>query len=149
MQEAELNSLLNMAKYPGMPALESNIARVWIRHEGLGYDKLEFNVRLGNGAEIQPGITGATKRQFEIITQKRADIIAYKGNLVDIVEVKVRMSLSAMGQLQGYQHLWQEDAFRPRVQTLIAVAQIIDPDIRRVLEANFIVPYQITPEVHS
>jgi hypothetical protein len=146
MEERSLHLLLMQIQYPGMPALESNIARHWIRAHGADYDRMEFNVRVGQGAPIAPGIDDATARQFQIITQKRIDVVAYKGNLVDLIEVKRNMTLGALGQLQGYQHLWQEDVFRPHVDKLIAVAQIIDPDIRRVLDANGVTYYQLEPE---
>lgn len=146
MDATKLHLLLTQIQYPGMPVLESNIARHWIRAYGAGYDRMEFNFRVGQGAAIQPGIDDATARQFQIITQKRIDIVAYKGNLVDLVEVKRNMTLGALGQLEGYQHLWQEDTFRPHVDKLIAVAQIIDPDIRRVLDVNGVTYYQLEPE---
>lgn len=147
MDDTSLQLLLKQMAYPGMPKAESDITRAWIRQHGAGYDKLDFNARLGTGAQIQPGISPATAAQFTQLTKKRADIIAYKADLVDIIEVKPRMSLSAIGQLLGYQHLWELDQFAPRVQNLIAVAQIIDPDVQAVLDANFIVTQQVNPEV--
>src|SRR5579864_6652767 len=112
MDDTSWNRLLQQLQYPGMPKPESDITRAWIRKYGQVYDRLDFNAKLGQGAEIQPGISDATAAQFTALTKKRADIIAYKANTVDILEVKPRMSLSALGQLLGYQHLWQLDPFR-------------------------------------
>lgn len=149
MNQTDLRDLLVQMQYPSMPVLESNITRAWIRAHGAAYDRLEFNVRLGKGQDIQPGVTGSTAVQFSQITRKRADIVCYAAGVVDLVEVKSRMNFSAIGQLTGYRHLWLEEFPNIPVRDLIAVAQLIDDDVRRVLDAQKLTYYQVEPEARA
>ena len=149
MDDRSYQMLLAQMQYPGMPALESNISRAWIRKQAYEYSKIEFNVRVGKGQDIQPGVTGATAQQFNQLTRKRIDIAAYLGTLVDLVEVKPRASMGAIGQLLGYRHLWQEDFPNIAVRQLIVLAQIADQDVTRAAAAQGIVVLQIQPEEHS
>jgi hypothetical protein len=149
MLASDIKMLLMQIQYPGMPALESNISRAWIRLHAYEYDLLEFNVRVGQGQEIQPGVTGATAQQFSNITRKRIDIAAHFGTLVDLVEVKPRASMGAIGQLLGYRHLWQEDFPLIAVRQLLVLAQVADSDVSRAAAAQGITVLQIEPEAHK
>jgi hypothetical protein len=146
MDAREWELLLVQMQYPAMPQLESNITRAWIRQYGRDYDSLDFNVRLGKGQDIQPGIPASTAGQFDKITRKRADIVAHAGTWVDILEVKGRASLSAIGQLIGYHQLWTDERPTFIVRRLIVVCQLIDDDVRRVFATNGIQSYVLEPE---
>lgn len=147
MDQRDIDRLLVQIQFPQMPQAESDIARAWVREYAKYYDSLDFNVRLGKGAELQPGLPAYTQDQFTRITQKRADIIGHVGSFVDIIEVKVKASFGAAGQLQGYRHLWADDYPQNIVRRLIVVAQIIDQDVARVYQLNSITFYKVTPEV--
>ena len=149
MLARDLEILLMQIQYPGMPKLESNITRAWLRTYGANYDRVEFNTRVGKGQDIQPGVTDATAQQFSNLTRKRIDIAAYIGSLVDLVEVKPRASMGAIGQLLGYRHLWQEDFPAIAVRLLIEIAQIVDQDVRRASAAQGVTVLQLEPEEHK
>lgn len=135
MDSSTIDLLLKQIAYKGMPKPESDITRAWLRRHAHEYDSVDFNVRLGAGQDIQPGIDAATAAQYSQISRKRADIVATAGHVVDIIEVKPAMSFAGVGQLVGYKHLWEENHLAP-VRRLIAVAQIIDPEVQRVLKAQ-------------
>jgi hypothetical protein len=144
---ATLNNLLVQMRYPGMPKAESDITRAWIRKHGADYDGFAFNVRLGQGPDIQPGIDPATAQQFAKIGRKRVDIAASVQHKVDLVEVKPTMSFSGVGQLLGYLHLWQQTYPEIPVRRLIAVASYVDDEVKQLLINHGIEFEVLQPEV--
>src|SRR5262245_17629241 len=126
MRATELERLIHQIQFPGMPVLESNLTRAWIRAYGLKYDRMEFNVRLGKGRPPVDGLLPEIQRQNTLLSQLRADIIAWYGPAVDIIEVKDRARFNALGQLKGYRALWVDDNPSTPVHELIVVAQTID-----------------------
>ena len=147
MDAATLNNLLVQMRYTGMPKAETDITRAWIRKHGADYDTIEFNVRLGQGPEIQPGIDPATAQQFSKIGRKRVDIVATVHGKVDLLEVKPSMSFSGVGQLLGYFHLWQQTYPAVPVRRLVAIAQLIDTEVRQLLINHGIEFEELQPEV--
>lgn len=146
MDSSTIDLLLKQIQYKGMPKPESDITRAWLRLHAHAYDAIDFNVRLGAGQDIQPGIDAATAAQYSKISRKRADIVATAGKVVDIIEVKPAMSFAGVGQLVGYKHLWEENHPSIAVRRLIAVAQIIDPEVKRVLQAQHCAFEVVQPE---
>lgn len=146
MDQRDVEILLVQLQYPGMPRLESDVTRGWIRLYAQDYDRLEFNVRVGKGQELQPGITEATAGQFEKISRQRIDCVAWSGSFVDIVEVKDRAKASTLGQLIGYRQLWTDEHPQNIVRRLICVSPFIDQDAQRIFTANGVTFYEIQPE---
>lgn len=134
MTQHELDLLLVQIQFPAMTYVESQITRHWIRAHGLEYDKIEFNVRLGEGVNLGEGYSDATRRAALLSSQKRADIVAWRGDRVDLVEVKVRINLGVIGQLLGYETLWNIEHAKTPVARKIAIGRSVltglDPVIR-------------------
>lgn len=146
MTSSEVQLLLVQMQFPGMPALESNITRGWIRQYASDYDSLDFNVRLGEGRPLIDGLSPEIERQHTMLTQRRADIVGHVGAFVDIIEVKDRASLGAIGQLRGYRKLWSDDNPQIIVRRLMVVARDIPPDVVNVLKHEDIEFRIVQPE---
>jgi hypothetical protein len=114
---------------PALTPLESAIAIAWLREHIDEYDSVEFNVRLGSGIELPPGTAAEVALWARLATTKRADMILLSGRDATIVEVKIRIGASALGQLLLYRKLYI--AAHPEVQRLflIAAGQTIEPDV--------------------
>ena len=123
-----LDILLQQLQYPAMTWVESRITQAWLEEHGAAYDRIEFNIRLGRGISLGEGFGQETQRMAELVTQKRADIVAYSPDQVTIIEVKVRVTFTALGQLLGYRLLWQQaNPDSPPVR-LMAIGRAIVPD---------------------
>lgn len=123
-----LGLLLSQIQLPGLTFVESDVAKAWLNAHGAEYDRIDFNVRLGEGTD--PGEEyGADIRDLsKLLTQKRADIVAQIGGQVDIIEVKVRVAFGALGQLLGYRNLWRTGHPELPVRRLIAIGRSVVPD---------------------
>lgn len=146
MVQRDIDVLLMQMQFPGMPALESNIARGWVRQYAAGYDSLDFNVRLGEGRPLIEGLSPEIARQQTMLTQRRADIIGHVSAFVDIIEVKDRASLGAIGQLVGYRGLWADANPQIVVRRLIVVARDIPPDVENIFKRESIEFRVVAPE---
>lgn len=136
MTDARYNYLLDQTQYPSMTANESQIARAWIKEHGREFDDVDFNVRLGTSLELGEGFSAATRAQAAILSQKRADIIAYRADGVAIIEVKLRVSLGALGQLLGYSVLYRSEFPNDTNIQLIAIGHDALLDVVEVLQAH-------------
>jgi hypothetical protein len=109
MSPDQVATLLLPTQYPGLQMIESQIAREWVRAHAAEWDSVDFNVNLGTGAELGPGFDQTTRDQARFLTQKRADIIARRGTVANIIEIKRRVDFGPMGQLLGYATLYHAD----------------------------------------
>lgn len=117
------------AQLPGFVPAEAAVAHAWLEEHHQEYERVDFNVRLGTGAVLPPGLPEYMQQFVRSSTTKRADMILHQGRDVTIVEVKIRIGGSAFGQLSLYKKLYIAD--HPEVQRvhLIAAGVTIEPDV--------------------
>lgn len=128
--------LLSLISFPQMTINESAIIHAWLLEHVDEYDDVDFNVRVGNSVDIGPGATDVQRKQAAALSQKRADVVAYKDGAVTIVEAKPRLTLSALGQLLGYAVLWQADNPLTKAVHLVAIGHTALVDAVEVLHAH-------------
>ncbi len=132
----DLAILLVQIQFPGMERRESDVFKLWLQAHGDAYDRLEFNVRLGEGGRPLDTFDETTRRQQTLVTQKRADAIAWLQDQADILEVKLRAGLNAVGQLVGYRELFMRDRPELPPPRLRIIALWADPDVEFVAGAQ-------------
>lgn len=117
------------AQLPGLVPVEMAVARAWLEEHHQEYQSVEFNVRLGMGAQLPPGSPEYLQKFVRASTAKRADMILLQGRDATIVEVKVRIGGAAFGQLALYKKLYIKE--HPEVQRvfLVAAGITIEPDV--------------------
>ena len=98
-----------MPSYGSLFAPEQRILRAWLKAHEAEYDRFDFNVRIGPGYDPGPNYDDAIRKMAIANSQRRMDAVAYKGNAVTIIEVKVRGSFAGVGQLIGYETHWMKD----------------------------------------
>ena len=119
-----------LSNLPALTPIESAVAKAWLVKHAAEYDTVDFNVRLGSGIELPEGSADYLKRFARASTTKRADMILYNVEGATIVEVKIRIGGSALGQLLLYRKLFLAD--HPEISTvhLVVAGQTIEPDVR-------------------
>lgn len=132
----QIDYLRSLSQLAGLTALESAIAKAWLDEHYQEYDSVDFNVRVGSGVVLPPGSPDYVQKFARASTAKRADLVLHAGLDRTIVEVKIRIGGSALGQLLTYQTLYRKD--HPEVQRifLIAAGQTIEPDVEEVLHSH-------------
>lgn len=132
----QLDYLKSLTSLPALTSLESAVAKAWLDKHAAEYDSVEFNVRLGQGILLPSGSPEYLKQYARASTTKRADLILKAGNVATIVEVKVRIGGSALGQLQLYRMLYLNAHPEVNRVLMVAAGQTIEPDVEAILEAH-------------
>jgi len=126
---------LTARQLPGLSLPETRIAREYLTAHAGEFETVEFQVRLGQQVDIGPQYGEEYRRMAALSSQRRADLVALAADVVTIVEVKERISLSALGQLLGYRTLWQAEHPDGRRVVLVVIGSGLSPDAPEVLTA--------------
>lgn len=128
--------VLLMKFYPERTDGESAVIRDFLLEHIDDYDSLDFSVRVGEGLPPDPTHLPGVQRQTRFNSQKRIDLLAWRGQQPVIVEVKQRVTPASLGQILTYRHHWmQEHADAPEPE-LVVVGRASDPDTIASLNAH-------------
>jgi hypothetical protein len=133
-----LDVLNALSQLPALTPIESAVAKAWLNEHGTEYDAVSFNVRLGSGVVLPPGSPDYIQKFARAATTKRADMILFRGKEATIVEVKIRIGGSALGQLTVYRNLFLADHPEFTTVHLIAAGQTIEPDVEAIFRQHAI-----------
>lgn len=122
---------LKRVRYPHMVREEIEIWKEFLRKYGGRFDKYRYDVHVGKGAGRIPGLSEPYKTMAITISQKRIDVVAYRGKKAYIIELKDSADLQAIGQLEGYKTLYEDRHGKGLVEGLIIVSYEADQDIMR------------------
>lgn len=119
---------------------------VWYRFLdkwGWQLDDLYYDCLLGGPALTEAEAKDPLKRMWQFNLSKRADAIATSKTHVWIIEVSADPGLRAIGQIQTYQTLWIRDLKIPKPESLVIVAERIDPDLLDSMGMHSILVYLV------
>lgn len=93
------------------------------------FQNLYYDVLLGMAELTHEEKRDPLKRDWQILTAKRADALAELPDQVWIIEVADDPGLRALGQLLTYQALWVRDPVIKKPEKLVLVVERIDPNL--------------------
>lgn len=123
-------------KYPHMLADESKIWERFMMAFPDRFESVDYDFRVGSGAPVPEGTEDNFSRMITMLSQKRIDVIGWVGDSPEIIEVKIRVGLSTLGQVLGYRILFERDFKEFGKPGLMVVCEIISGDDHLVLEEN-------------
>ena len=98
-----------LPKYPRLSQFDSEIWEQFIITHPSYYYKVAYDVLVGNGAILQNDDLDEYEKDFNLLTRKRIDVVGYKMDQIDIIELKPRASSTALGQILNYTRLFKEE----------------------------------------
>ncbi|HKV99965.1 MAG TPA: hypothetical protein VJN96_09075 [Vicinamibacterales bacterium] len=128
--------LLLAKLYPERTTNESGIIRDYLREHLAEFDRVSFTVRVGVGHTPDPSLPVRIQKQQKFVTQKRIDLLAWRGSQPVIVEAKYLVQPSALGQILGYRQLFLEELPDAPEPDLVVIGRASDPDTLRILQAH-------------
>lgn len=110
---------------------------LWIRYLELHEDKynnFDYDVRIGEGRDVGD-IHPETIRKMAIgLSQRRIDVIGYKDDEIEIIEITLSAGLKCIGQLETYPILYKQ-TYRPVLPvTTLLLTEKIESDIEPILK---------------
>ncbi len=116
-------------RYPHMRSDEATIWTKFLRETNLEFDRIIYDLHLGEGQPEVPGEPPYITKLKLAVTRKRVDAIGEDADSVWIFEVKPRVGMSALGQLLSYCELYQQEYITTKEVFLIAIGEHKEPDI--------------------
>lgn len=118
--------------YPHLKPYDVALWERFMERFPAAYDTCIYDQPVGDGALIPSDTQENIARDFKILTQWKVDVIGYKGNTADVIELKPNAGLSALGQVKQYAILVDElDEMQIPVLPVI-ITDTLRPDMERL-----------------
>ncbi len=130
-------------KYPHMYPLDVEVWERFLDKYRKLYDSFVYDCKVGKKTKIFPHWEPNYKRNAEELSQLRIDVLGFRDNTVDVIEVKPRFTSSAIGQVLTYCHCLKKDYQVKKPIRPVVVAGEIDPNLQSLLEDFKIVYLQV------
>ena len=127
---------LTRIRYPHMVREEIEIWKSYLRKFGERFERYEYDVHVGKGCGKIPGLGETYQRMATRLSQKRIDVVGYRGNKAYIIELKPIADMEAIGQLRGYKTLYEDKHGKGSIAGLLMATTKIDQDIRRAAQQH-------------
>jgi len=100
------------------------------------FDECQYDLAVGTGAAFDTNVSEETGGDAATLYRRKIDVVGWKDGQCSIVEVKPRGGPSALGQVTGYVHLYEQD-FKPAASPkVILLTDELLPDMT-MLAAKF------------
>lgn len=116
--------------YPHM--MPEDVA-VWERYISANpdmYETCEYDFPVGTVPEFVGEQTPEDHASMERLYKRKIDVIARKLNNIDIIELKPQCSMSTIGQVLGYQHLYVRDVKPSETVRAVVICGGAPEDVR-------------------
>lgn len=110
------------------------------------YDRYEYDVRLGGEASHLVPDEHELKPMWLTLLKKRVDVVAWRGKVPTVIEVKEVASFAALGQCLGYGWLWRKEMPTGIPVGMMCVCAVSDPDLSPVFAAYGVDVVALPPE---
>jgi len=125
-----------LAKYPHLKPEDVLIWERYINKYPNAFDSVDYDFAVGEGRPIPEGTQENIAADMKILTQKKIDVIGYKGEEIYIIEVKPTANTTALGQVISYAKLFQNQESPTEAIHMRVIAGNIDPDMQTIYDAQ-------------
>src|SRR3989344_796082 len=122
--------------YPHMQEPSRAIWERFVRQFPDLYDRVQYDVPCGSVPKLDTIIDGEKQTSVERLYRKKIDVVAYKDDQIDIIEIKPYAGASALGQVKDYVRLYVEDYAPPIVPKPIIITDILRSDMEKAAAAE-------------
>lgn len=124
------------AKYPAMQVDEILVWRNWLQLYQAQYDRFEYNVRIGTGADPGPAFPQNIRDMAIAIRSLRLDAVGWQGGTPVIFEVKRRAGPENVGQLLTYRAVWEAQHLSTEAPRLVLVCSDLVSHILPIVQQS-------------
>jgi hypothetical protein len=98
-----------LPKYPHMKPADVAIWERFINKNPGYYDEVFYDVHVGSAPEFDTNVGDTPQSDDVKLYLKKIDVVGFKGDNVDIIELKPNGGAAALGQVRGYVALYKRD----------------------------------------
>lgn len=122
-------------KYPNMFPLDVAVWERFLDKLGDQYIGFHYDITCGKPTTVGDALPDEYKRDAEILSRLRIDVVGEKANGVDIIEVKPKANMSAIGQLLTYKECYTADFAPSKPVAMLLVCGQIDQNFESALKS--------------
>lgn len=126
-------ALLAEPAFPRISPDEEFLIRDWLRVHGSAYDEFSIDVPVGYGSSVIDASLGLFDRMWAAITRLRIDVVACRGDHVDIVEAKLHARMPTVTQVLTYVDEYRVEHFRSSALRPVILCRTATPGVRELL----------------
>ncbi len=93
------------------------------------YDSVQYDVKVGGAPDFVKDHPDEAARGQVPLYQRKIDVVGFKSEQIDIIELKPRAGTSALGQVNGYRHLYMKDFSPPETPKAIVITDTLLQDM--------------------
>jgi hypothetical protein len=116
-------------KYPHMFPLDKEVWNRFLAKYGSMYTGVQYDITCGITTELHPSVVGNYAKDAQILSKLRIDAVGESPEYIDIIEVKPRGNMGAIGQLLTYQRHYIKEYQPVKKVRMVLVCAEIDPNI--------------------
>lgn len=119
------------------PHMKPNDVAIWERFITAypdNYDYCQYDVLVGSDPAFDTTVTPDTGGDAWKLYQKKIDVVGFKGERIDIIELKPSAGASAVGQVLMYKKLYKKDYTPPTEPRCIIITDKVNPDTSEFAE---------------
>jgi len=138
--------LYSLAKsYPHMKPADVRLWEKFISAFPDLFSTVDYDVLVGEGVVINDPEIDVYSKSFQMLTQKKIDVIGYKNNDIVIIEIKPRAGANAMGQILSYKELWlkKNPGLLPNEIVMAVITDELQSDFVSIYQNSGITAYEV------
>jgi hypothetical protein len=93
------------------------------------YDHCIYDCPVGAGSQFDPTVNDENGADLYDLYRRKIDVVGFKDNQIDIIEVKPQAGTSALGQVVGYRELYIRDEKPAVFPKAVIVTDRLLPDM--------------------
>lgn len=126
-------------KYPHMGPEDKAIWERFIDANPTAFDFCAYDVPVGSVPEFDTVVNGVTGGDAERLYKKKIDVLAWKGEVLFIIELKPSAGAGAIGQVTSYKALFKREYSPKEVLQAVIITDVMKPDMEFLAEENRVV----------
>lgn len=115
--------------YPHMMPYDVAIWERFIEKNPDAYDFVSYDVKVGSTPAFDTVVNQDTGGHADNLYKRKIDVVGYKGDSIDIIELKPKAGTSAIGQVKGYTKLYTREYTPPVEVGAVLITDQMLPDM--------------------
>ena len=99
------------------------------------YDMVSYDVKVGSLPEFDTTVNDATGGRADDLYRRKIDVVGFKGDQVDIIEIGPNAGSGKLGQVMGYKNLYMKEYPSEIIPKAIVLTDALRPDMNFLAES--------------
>lgn len=121
-------------KYPHMMPEDRAIWERFIDANPMAFEMCAYDVPVGSVPEFDTTVNAESGGNAEKLYKKKIDVVAFKGEVLFIIELKPKAGTGTIGQVKGYRTLFKRDYNPKQILQAMIITDEMRPDMEFLAE---------------